>query len=115
MSGLAQHTINDCANQLHLWHPLLIGTAKFNERVGTVASECQAFAGRRFKDNVDLILRLARSSTPDEMAAAYRDFWNKAAQDCAQEIATLTELAAGLASTIMTAAQSAAEQASAKL
>jgi hypothetical protein len=60
--------------------------------LGMIASEWQDFVGRRVKEDFDLMQRLTRSSTPNQILVAYTDFWQKAAEDYGNEIATISKL-----------------------
>src|SRR5215475_9100482 len=60
--------------------------------LGMIASEWQDFVGRRVKEDFDLMQRLTRSSTPNQILVAYTDFWQKAAEDYSNEIATISKL-----------------------
>src|SRR5262247_2752927 len=60
-------------------------------RIHLVASEWQDFVGRRLKEDVTLPQRLARSTTPDQILAAYTDFWRKAGRTTEKEITTMTK------------------------
>jgi hypothetical protein len=55
--------------------------------------------------------RLTNSRTPDDILAAYTDFWQKAAEDYGHEITTMSKLMAGVNTKMVTAAQSAADEA----
>jgi hypothetical protein len=102
------------------WNPFLVGAlrgnAEIREGFGTIAREWEAFMGCRLKEDFALMQRLTRSSgAPDQILAAYTDFWQKAAEDYGREITTMSKLMAGLATQTLSAAQSATEEASAKV
>jgi hypothetical protein len=82
-----------------MWNPFftgaLSGNAQAHEGFGTIADEWQDFVGRRLKEDFALIQRLTRSSTPDQIVAAYADFWQKAAEDFGREITTMSKLMTG--------------------
>ncbi len=59
---------------------------------GMIASEWQDFVGRRVKEDFDLMQRLTRSSTPNQILVAYTDFWQKAAEDYGNQVATISKL-----------------------
>lgn len=87
---------------LSIWNPLLAGALRGNAQVhhegfGTIASEWQDFVGRRLKEEFALMQRLTRSCTPDQILAAYSDFWQQAAEDYGKEIATMSKLMTGVA------------------
>jgi hypothetical protein len=71
--------------------------------------------GRRLKEDVALVQRLARCSTPGQALSAYGDFWRKAGEDYGKEITTLTGLMTDMADKLAEAAQSATDEASARL
>ena len=98
-----------------LWTPLLGADAGALGEFGTIAREWQDFVGRRLKENAALVQRLAHCSRPDQVLSAYTDFWRKAGEDYGKEIATLTDLATDMAGKMAAAAQSATDEASAKL
>jgi len=93
---------------LSTWNPFLAGAlAQAHEGFGTIASEWQDFVGRRLKEDTALMQRLTQSRTPDQIWAAYTDFWQKAAEDYGHEITTLSKLMTGVTTKMVTAAQSA--------
>jgi hypothetical protein len=104
---------------LILWNPLLVGTLGGSSQAlgefSTVAGEWHDFVCRRLKEDVALLGRLTRSTAPDQVLAAYADFWRKAAEDYGNEIATMTKLMTDMTSKMAVAAQSASEEASTKL
>ena len=65
-------------------NPFLAGALKGNAQAhhgfGTIASEWQDFVGRRLREDIALMQRLTQSRTPDQILAAYTDFWQKAAE-----------------------------------
>jgi hypothetical protein len=50
------------------------------------------FRGSAVKEDFELMQRLTRSSTPNQILVAYTDFWQKAAEDYGNEIATISKL-----------------------
>jgi Phasin protein len=102
---------------LTAWCSLLTGAtnAQAVGEIGAIASEWQTFVGRRLKEDVDFLQRLTRSAGPDQVVAAYADFWRKAGEDYGNEIATMTKLMADMTSRMAVAAQSATEEASTRL
>jgi hypothetical protein len=80
-----------------------------------MAEEWQDFVKRRLMEDVALLHRLTRSPAPDHVIAAYTDFWRKAGEDYVNEIATMTKLMTHMTSKMAVTAQSATEEASAKL
>ncbi len=99
-----------------MWNPFLAGALDESTQAlgefNTIAREWQDFVGRRLKEDVALLQRLARGTRPDEVIAAYADFWRKAGEDYGNEITTMTKLMTDMTSKMAVAAQSAAEEAS---
>ena len=99
---------------LGVWNPFLAGALRWNaqahEGIGTIMSEWQDFVGRRLEEDFALMQGLARSRAPDQVWAAYADFWQKAAEDYGKEITSLTKLMTGVTSKMVTAAQSATDE-----
>jgi len=83
-----------------MWNPLLAsalgGNAQAQEGFGTIASEWQDFVQRRLKEDLALMQRLAHGGTPDQILAAYSDFWQKAAEDYGKEFTTMSRLMAAV-------------------
>ena len=79
--------------------------------LGMIASEWQDFVGRRVKEDFDLMQRLTRSSTPNQILVAYTDFWQKAAEDYGNEIATISKLMTDAATRMTTTMHTAMRQA----
>jgi hypothetical protein len=102
---------------LTTWNPFLAGALNSQglEELGTIADEWQGFVGRRLKEDVALLQRLTRSTTPDQVLSAYADFWQKAGEDYGSEITKMTKLMTDMTSRMTTAAQSATEEASTQL
>ena len=98
-----------------LWNPFLSADAEALGAFGTIAREWQDFVGRRLKEDVALVQRLARCSTPDQVLSAYTEFWHKAGEDYSKEINTMTDLMTDMAGKMAVAAQSATDEASARL
>jgi hypothetical protein len=84
------------APTLGMWPPFLASTlarnAQAHEEFAMIAREWQDFLGRRVKEDIDLMQRLTKSGTPNQMLDAYTDFWHKAADDYGKEIATMSKL-----------------------
>lgn len=104
---------------LGMWNPflpvLLKGNAQAHEGFATIASEWQAFVGHRLKEDFALMQRLTHSATPDQVLAAYTDFFQKAAEDYGKEIATISKLMTGVTTKMVAAAQSATDEATASM
>jgi hypothetical protein len=98
-----------------MWNPFLAADVEALGGFGTIAREWQDFVGRRLKEDVALMQRLARCSTPDEVLSTYADFWRKAGEDYGKEVTTLTGLMTDTAGKLAVAAQSATDKASARL
>jgi Phasin protein len=103
---------------LSMWNSIMAGAPKGNAQVhegfGMIASEWQDFVGRRLQEDISLVQRLTQSRTPDQILAAYTDFWQKAAEDYGHEITTLSKLMTGVTTKIVTAAQSDTDDATRK-
>jgi hypothetical protein len=103
----------------NVWNPFLAGAVHGNTQalgdLSTIADEWQNFLSRRLKEDVALLQRLTRSTSPDQVLAAYADFWHKAAEDYGNEVTTVAKLMADMTGRIAVATQSATEDASTKL
>jgi phasin protein len=97
------------------WSAPLGGNAQAQESFATLANRWQDFVGRRLKEDFSLVQRLARCATPDQVMAAYADFWSKAAQDYGNEIATLSKIIGGATTGMTAAAQSTPREVSAEI
>jgi hypothetical protein len=99
-----------------MWNPFLAGALRGNARAHegfrTIASEWQDFVGRRLEEDFALMRRLTYSHTPDQILAAYTDFWQKAAEDYGKEVNTISKLMARVTTKMVTAAQTATDEAS---
>ena len=97
--------------------PLWVGAFSLNAHVhkgiATIASEWQNFVSSRLREDFALMQRIAHSRTPDQLWAAYADFWQKAVEDYAKEYMIMGRFVAGVTSKSLAAAQSTAEEASA--
>lgn len=104
---------------LTIWNPFLAvalsGNAQALGELGTITDEWQDFVSRRLKEDVALLQRLTRSTTPDQILVSYSDFWRKAGEDYANEITTMTKLMTDITNKMAVAAQSATEEASTKM
>jgi hypothetical protein len=101
---------------LTAWSSLLTGvnTQAVGE-LGNIADEWRNFVGLRLKEDVAFLQRLRQSTGPDQVLAAYADFWRKAGEDYGNEIATMTKLATDMTNKMAVAGQSATEEANTKL
>ena len=102
---------------LTAWSSLLTGGANAQAvgELGAIADEWQTFVGRRLQEDVVLLQRLTRSTRPDQVVAAYADFWRKAGEDYSNEVSTMMKLMTDVTSRTLVAAQSAAEEVSTRL
>ena len=96
---------------LSMWSPLWVEPCKWNSQaygsVGAIASEWQHFVGDRLREDFVLIRRVAQSRSPEQICAAYVDFWQRAVEDYGKEYMTMGRLAASVTSKSVTTAQSA--------
>ena len=100
---------------LIMWNPFVTGDGEGFGAFGTIAREWQDFVGRRLKEDMDLVHRLARCTAPDQVLSAYTDFWRKAGEDYGREITTMTDLMTDMADKMTAAAQSSTEAARAPM
>jgi Phasin protein len=102
-----------------MWNPFFAqapnGNAQAHECFATIASEWQEFVGRRLNEDVALMQRLAQSVTPDQVFAAYNDFWQQAAADYGNEFTTMSKLMTGWATQMAAGAQPGTHKASASV
>jgi hypothetical protein len=89
------------------WNPFLGPNATYLEGFSALAREWEDFVGRRLKEDVALVQRLTRSSTPDQVLSAYADFWRKAGEDYGKKVATITELTTDMTSKVSAATHTA--------
>jgi hypothetical protein len=75
-----------------LFFGALQANAQAQEVFGTIAGEWQAFLSHRIQEDLALIQRVTNSATPDQILAAYSEFWQKAAEDYRKEFAAVTKL-----------------------
>jgi hypothetical protein len=98
-----------------MWNPFLAGAAKWSgeghDGYAALVGEWQSFVGRRLKEDLALVQRLAGCAAADQVWAAYADFWQKAGEDYSCECVTMSKLAAGITSETLRVAQSATEEA----
>ena len=96
-----------------LWNPFLGAHAETLGAFGTIAREWQDFVGRRLKEDVSLMERLARCSTPDQVISVYTEFWRKAGEDYSKAISTMAGMITDVAGKMALAAQPANPEANA--
>jgi hypothetical protein len=58
------------------------GAFRWNRQV---ANDWNSFVDRRIQENCALANRLAGCRAPEQVCAAYSDFWQKAVEDCRRE------------------------------
>jgi hypothetical protein len=96
---------------LSMWSPLWVEPCKWNSQAygsfGAIASEWQRFANGRLREDFVLIERVAQSRSPEQIWAAYVDFWHRAVEDYGKEYMSLGRLVASVTSKSVGAAQSA--------
>ena len=83
---------------LAMWNPFFValkGNGSPQQGLGAIASEWQGFVGHRLQEDIALMQRLTQSRTPDQVVAAYSEFWQKAAEDYSKEFNTMTKLMTG--------------------
>jgi ABC-type Fe3+ transport system substrate-binding protein len=98
-----------------MWNPFLSGHAEALGGLSTIAHEWQDFLGRRLKEDVALMQRLSRSTTPVQILSAYTDFWRKAGEDYGEQVTTMTDLMTDVTNKLAVAAQSATDEAGTRL
>jgi len=79
-----------------MWRPAFAWSAEANEKFHrafvALSYEWQGFLGRRAKEDMSLLQRISSSSSPEGVWAAYVAFFQKAAEEYAQEFARLSTL-----------------------
>lgn len=80
---------------INAWNPFEV-TARWNSQVfaayARIGSEMQDFIARRINEDFALARRVSLCRAPHDLAAAYTDFWRKAAEDYGKEATTVTKL-----------------------
>ena len=71
----------------------------------TIASEVQGFIARRVNEDFGVVRVLSQCRTPDDLMAAYTEYWRKVAEDYGKEVTTVGKLMANATSKIVAAAQ----------
>lgn len=88
------------ATVLSMWNPFLAlmlkGNANAQAGFGTIATEWRGFVSHRVQEDFTLTQRLSHCRTPEQILAAYTDFWHKAAEDYGKELTTMTKLVTGV-------------------
>jgi hypothetical protein len=77
------------------------------------ASEWQNFVSGRLREDFVLMQWIALCRTPNQIWAAFADFWQRAVEDYVNEYIVMGRLVAGATSRSVAAAQSTAEEANA--
>jgi len=107
-------TLGIPALALGMWSPLWVGVLRWNSQLyeanGTIASEWQHFVSGRVRQHFAVMQRVAHCRTPDQVCAAFGEFWQKAIEDYGREYLVMGRLVAGVMSKSVAAAQSAAEE-----
>ena len=91
-----------------MFNGMLRANGRFLAPALMIAGEWQNFVGRRVREDFDLMQRLTRSGTPNQILVAYIDFWQKATEDYGNEIATISKLMTEAATNMTTTKQAAA-------
>lgn len=82
---------------LNWWTPVIGWQAAYNSKLQetfvALASEWQAFIGRRMTEDLSVLQQVAGARSPDQLWQAYAKFWQNAAADYAQEYAIMAKLA----------------------
>jgi len=79
--------------------------AKLHESYVAFAGEWQEFVSRRFNEDMGLVQNLAHARTPEDVWSAYVKFWQRAAEDYAQEQAILARRAGDIVNSHLMATQ----------
>jgi hypothetical protein len=66
---------------------------KLHEAFVAISNEWQTFVGQRLKEDLHLMRELGAAKTPEQIWATSARFWQKAAEDYAQEYALMAKLA----------------------
>jgi membrane protein DedA with SNARE-associated domain len=85
-----------------MWNLLWVGPRKGNPQVfagiGAIAGEWQNFVSGRLREDFAFVRRVAQSRSPEQIWAAYVEFWQRAVEDYGKEYMTIGRLAAGVRS-----------------
>ncbi len=66
--------------------------------------------GRRLKEDFALVQRIAHSTTPAEILAAYAEFWQKVAEDYGRAMNTMSKFMTNASTKIARSTQQAAKE-----
>ena len=104
---------------LGMWGPAFTCGLKLNamahEGFALTTTEWQDFVGRRLKEDMSLVQRVASSKSPDEIWGAYVEFWQKAADDYGKEFATIARLSGDCLNNSVTEIQDRMEEAATEM
>ena len=88
------------APALGVWSASWIGPRKGSAQVyvgiGAIVGEWQNFVSGRLREDFAFVRRVAQSRSPDQIWAAYVEFWQRAVADYGKECLTMGRLAAGM-------------------
>ena len=79
------------------------------EGIGTLVSEWQNFVSRRLTQNMLLMQTLAKCISPEQIAAAYSEFWSNAYSEYANEFTTVNKLLLAINSKVLSNTHSASK------
>jgi hypothetical protein len=101
------------AHFLGLWNPFL-SMAQLNghaaDGIGTLFSEWQNFVSHRLRQDLLFMQQLTQCASPDQVAAAYADFWQKAFTEYSNELTTMSNLLTGITNKAISQAHSASQE-----
>jgi Phasin protein len=92
----SQHVFFAPPAALSTWKQVSALIANAQEGFATIATEWQGFVSRRLQEDLTLTQRLSQCRTPEQILAAYTDFWHKAVEEYGKELTTMTKLATGV-------------------
>ena len=70
----------------------------------TIASEVQGFIARRVNEDFGVVRTFSQCRTPDDLMAAYTEYWRNVAEDYGKEVTRVGKLMANATSKIVSAA-----------
>jgi hypothetical protein len=98
-----------------LWQPFLVGMTQYNghaaQGIGALVMEWQNFVGHRLTQDMQFMQQVATCKSPDEISAAYADFWWNAYAEYTKEFTTLNKLLAGMTTRVLSNAHSPSKEA----
>jgi hypothetical protein len=105
---LANHRSFVFGNQDFAWKQFEMAL-RWNAQVfaaySTIGGEIQSFIARRINEDFALVRAVSQSRTPQDLMAAYTDFWRKAADDYGKEVTTVAKLMTNATGKMVAAAQ----------